>query len=316
MTTNIFQVALAGSTQHSLTCAQSLASHKQFQIVWLLTPKPKPVGRQKTINKNPIHRWAEKKQLPVIAVSKKLDQQTKQQINAAQQKLKINQPDFLLTVDFGYRIPNWLLQLPKIAPLNIHPSALPRWRGSSPGQFVLLKGETESAVTVFKLTDKLDAGPIIYQEKFSVQSHWTQTEYYQHSFKLIASKLPQILIDYAQGSIKEKPQPTKSPTPIAKQLTKQAGFIPWKKILNAQKITAIKPNSQAKAQTNLAQKIERSCRAFYPWPGLWTIIPTKKGPKRMKILKCNIDHGKLKLTQVQVAGQKPARFTEIKTLLV
>jgi methionyl-tRNA formyltransferase len=67
----------------------------------------------------------------------------------------------LLVVDFGYLIPTWLLQLPAIAPLNIHPSELPKWRGSSPGQFALLfknlgRETTQTAVTLMVMNEGLD----------------------------------------------------------------------------------------------------------------------------------------------------------------
>lgn len=316
-----FTIAIAGTTTRTLLCAQSLYQHPNFKISFIITPSPKPVGRKKVVTANPVDLFAQEKQIQIIYVDQKITPQTQKTITDTCQN---EPPDFLLVVDFGYLVPKWLLQLPQIAPINIHPSALPKWRGSSPGQFVLLYGDQQSAVSVIKMNQSLDQGPLIHQEFFEVSPNWTQTEYYQHSFKLIAPKLPQLLKDFAQNPTKVTEQPLESPTPIAKRLTKQDSFIEWQ-IVGQHFLKNKKNNSASEttpthihtSNTVLQQAfdhhqswqitLEHACRAFSPWPYLWTLLPTNKGPKRMKIFS---------QSQVQIEGQQFATWNQVKNQVI
>ncbi|MGD9128947.1 MAG: formyltransferase family protein [Candidatus Woesebacteria bacterium] len=357
--TNTIKIAIAGSSQNSLTCAQTIAADKRFQISWTLTPQPKAIGRKQKIVKNPLQNFAEEKNIPVINVVKKIDQELKTKIqkqclvakkknkklSSATLKDKIfsshsSELDLLLVVDFGYLIPNWLLELPKIAPLNIHPSDLPKWRGSSPGQFVLLTAEKQSAICLIKMNEQLDQGPIIYKKTFTVQKNWTQTEYYQAAFKLINQNLAQVIFDFSKQKIKAQAQPTNSPTPIARRLTKDDSFISWEKLkiylaktkpsflskekikidqikeLNLSRQKRKMPLLKTWLQKNPSLEIiEQACRAFQPWPVLWTIIPTTKGPKRMKIWQCHCKEETLVLDEVQIEGKNKASWHEVKNVL-
>jgi methionyl-tRNA formyltransferase len=138
----------------------------------------------------------------------------------------------------------------------------------------------------------MDEGPIIAQLPFTVKPTWTQTEYYQHAFNLICSQLGNLIEQFAKGELKAKPQPTASPTPVAKRLTKQDSFYDW---------SAIK---QAMENGKQAVALERACRAFYPWPKLWTKVPTHRGEKRLIIHHCHLDQAsKLVLDKVQLEGK-------------
>ena len=216
-------------------------------------------------------------------------------------RAKVKKPDILIVVDFGFLIPSWLLDLPKIAPLNIHPSLLPRWRGSTPGPSVLLHGDKKSAVTLMIMNEKMDEGPILSQIPFTVDPTWTQTEYYQTSFDLICEKLGDHIEQFLQKKIIPSIQPTKSPTPTALKLTKEKAFISWNEIKNAMQ------NGEK------ATEIERASRAFYPWPKLWTKVITNKGKKRFIIHSCFIDEKKhLQLDKVQLEGKSINNWSEIK----
>jgi len=296
-----YTLALAGSTEKTLQVAQTLLTDPRFKFSLVITPQPKPIGRQKILTENPIHQFAKKNQLETVLIDRKIDQTTQKKIEANFAETPF---DFLLVVDFGYLIPSWLLDLPKIAPLNIHPSLLPRWRGSSPGQFVLLNGDRESAITLMIMSEKMDEGPIIAQLAFKVDQTWTQTKYYQHSFNLICDKLGNLIDQFAKGKIKAIPQPISSPTPVAKRLTKQDAFCEWLKI------------KQAMKTGQQANQIERACRAYYPWPKLWTLIPTNKGEKRLIIHRCQLNQtGQLELMQVQLAGKTKTSWKKIQLIL-
>lgn len=312
------RVGLVGSTERTQICGQALQQSQLTEVCWLLSPAPKPVGREQIVQANPVHRWANENDVPTVSVTEKIDQSLLQQLHAIQ----TDRPDFLLVVDFGYLVPDWLLKLPRFLPLNIHPSALPEWRGSSPGQFVLLFGEEESAVSLIAMSENFDQGPILAQLPFQVDKTWTQSEYYQHAFNLMANQLPKILVDIAQKKITATHQPTASPTPIARKLTKDDAFIPWpilEKAMATQNPSSVEFDQlaqqlpkllqtalAAQIQSNhpLAKLVEAAIRAFQPWPEAWTMLPTTKGEVRTKLLKASIGaQGELRLEKIQKAGQ-------------
>ena len=347
-------IAIAGSTAFSSQATQALLNHQsdKFQLISILTPSLKPVGRHQTITPNHLHQLAIELQVPHILIDRPL-KHSRQQIN------DLLQPsvDVLLVVDFGYLIPQWLLDIPKLATINIHPSKLPEWRGSSPGQCVLLSGSQTSAVTIMQLDTQLDHGPILNQVEFSVAENWTTSDYYQHAFNLACNKLPHVIIDLANQSLTPIPQPDYSPTPLARLLTKNDGFVPFSLIHNLiegshtqstvildviQDLpTLSSPHSQINTQassllshlyplfcqnrqldpiqlSSLATYLSQATRALSPWPGLWTEIPTKKGAKVMKILSCNWNNqtNRLVLEKVQIASQQPALWNQVKNVLV
>ncbi len=311
-----YSVVAAGTTHNSVSAFTALLDDRRFNLEAVITPSPKPVGRKQILTKNPAHTFAEKLGIPAALVSKKISLSLKSSLD----QLLNQPPDFLLVVDFGYIIPDWLLALPKVAPINIHPSDLPRWRGSSPGQFTLLYGETESAVTIIEMNEKLDHGPIIAQKTFAVVPNWSSSDYYTHSFELVKQLLPDSLVELAEGKIKPQAQPDDSPTPIAAKLKKQDAFIEWEAVeaaMTGETVgSAIFSSSVIRAvseqKQNLPEVIESASRAFSPWPQLWTLVPTASGKKRMKIIEAAAEDGVFQLKTVQIEGQNPAQWNQVK----
>ena len=316
-----YRIAIAGSTKNTVLMAEAVKLSSNFEIAYTLSPAPKLIGRKQILTQNPLHSWSLERKLPAFLVEGKIEKSSIEEFN------KMGDIDFLLVVDFGYLIPKWLLELPKIAPLNIHPSLLPKWRGSSPGQFCLLfqdldENGKKSAVTLMIMNESLDRGPIISQLLFDLQENWTQKEYYEHAFSLISTKLTELISDFAQGKIQAKEQTEESPTAIARRLSKQDSFVDW---MELQKLMNGKEADKTKILTNLLaehplfqDKISQiklmvnACKAFNPWPSLWTTVITNSGEKRMKILSCHLEKETLVLDSVQIEGKNPSSWNECK----
>ena len=294
----MYKIWIAGSTQRTTQVADTIFQDNRFKISHIITPQPRKVGRKQEEVINPLHRFSKNNQISTTLVDKKIDNETKLKL------LSLEKPDILIVVDFGFWVPKWLLDIPKKAPLNIHPSLLPRWRGSSPGQNVLLSDEKESAVTLMIMAKEMDAGPILKQVPFEVGPSWTQIEYYKHSFDLICKNLTDYLNEFMNEKLTETPQPKESPTPIAQKLDKKQSFREWGEI------------KKAMENGNNAKEIERACRAFYPWPKLWTVVSTQKGDKRLIIHQCSLDTNKaLVLEKVQIEGKDISNWNEIKNIV-
>ncbi len=254
---------------------------------------------------------AARRTLPVVLIEGPIDDQEQAQVQMLVRKM--GKPDFLIVVDFGYKLPSWLLSLANLHPINVHPSDLPRWRGSSPGQFVLLNGEKESAIAIITMSSKFDQGKIVAKIPLKVGDDWTQTEYYYQAFTQISVELPDLLKKLAEKEIVPKAQPVESPTPVARRLKKDDAFVEWQEVRAA----------MGGKDLEKAQYIERASRAFQPWPILWTTVGTSRGQKRMKILKTKIESGengqsnnKLKLIKIQIEGGQPALWNQVKNQIL
>lgn len=337
---------LAGSTAHTTLIAEAIATSDQFVIKAIITPEPKPIGRKQLITPNPLHQFALDHQIPTVLVKHKLDTACRTEL-AAIMGADTASCDFLLVVDFGYYVPSWLLSHATIQPLNLHPSLLPRWRGSSPGQFVLLTGEDQSAISLITVAKAMDQGDIWHQREFAVAPEWQTDEYYQHAFSLIAPHMCQLLTDIAAGNITPTSQPIDSPTPMANRLTKVDSFIPWAVLRAAQtgdakwhttareqlhtlttKMIAAETDNKPTPEPYLYQLLRestveqwptilaRATKAFAPWPRLWTLAPTPKGDQRLIILQTEVLDGKLEASSLQLEGKTPASWNQLKTALV
>ncbi len=126
----------------------------------IVTRKAKPKGRGYQVEVSEIKKIAQDSGLPVIEIDSFKDE--------AAQELKMYEPDLFVVASFGLIIPKWVLHIPSVGPLNIHPSLLPRYRGPSPIQWAIWNGEKETGITFIKMNEKMDEGDILYQERVAV----------------------------------------------------------------------------------------------------------------------------------------------------
>jgi methionyl-tRNA formyltransferase len=163
------------------------------------------------------------------------------------------QSEIAVLAAFGKILPKVVLNHFKYGILNIHPSLLPKYRGPSPVQSAILRGEKETGVTIIKLDEEMDHGPILAQEKIEILSTDTTQSLYQRLFPLGASLIVTNLQNYVSGK-KTLVEQNHSAATYTKPLTREAGFIDLSKL-------EIK---------NSKLEIDQKVRAYFPWPGVWT----------------------------------------------
>jgi len=208
-------------------------------------------------------------------------------------KLIKPQPDVGVLASFGAIVPEKVLNFPKKGILNIHPSLLPRYRGASPVQAAILNGDQQTGVTIIKLDEKVDHGPIVSQFTEEIRPNDTAEFLYQRLFTQGTEVLKTILPAYLEGRIEPKPQNHRFAT-YTKKLARENGKINWRK-----------PGSYN----------ERFIRAMSLWPGAWTLLSPPAGgfggqAKRLKILKAHLKNKKLVLDTVQLEGKKPVTWKQ------
>lgn len=140
------------------------------------------------------------------------------------------------------------LETPKFGCINVHPSLLPKYRGPSPIQQAILNGDKVSGVTIIKMDEEVDHGPIIYQQNLGLSDNDNFDTLSKKMFLLAAEILPQIINDFIQGKIEPVAQNDKEAT-YCELLTRDSGYFDIDKI---------------------PENLEKMIRAYYPWPGVWT----------------------------------------------
>ncbi|TSC73100.1 MAG: methionyl-tRNA formyltransferase [Parcubacteria group bacterium Gr01-1014_38] len=280
-------------------------------LVGVVTQPDKPAGHGHRLTAPPVKVWAEQRGIPVFQPTG-----LKKEENRA--FLRTLAPDLLVVVAYGKILPKEVLDLPKRGAVNVHASLLPKYRGPAPIPAAILAGETETGVTIMKLDEGMDTGPLLAQERVPIAL--------EDAAGTLARKLAdvgaQLLLPTLERYIEHELFPaTRSlgevwPTPqdngqasVCPMLKKDDGRIDW---------------------TKAAEHIARMVRAYDPWPRAFT---TWRG-KQLLILQAvpwassaptggpevttgivsreptggvtvQTGRGKLQLLNVQLAGRKP-----------
>lgn len=137
---------------------------------------------------------------------------------------KIN-PDIICVVAYGKIIPKEILEIPKFGCINVHPSLLPKYRGSAPIQWAILNGDKETGVTTMYLNEKMDAGDIILQIRTKIEEDETSGELWDRLSKIGADLLVETLEKIENGSAPRIKQGNEFT--IAPMLDKQMAKIAW-----------------------------------------------------------------------------------------
>ncbi|MDP1538909.1 MAG: methionyl-tRNA formyltransferase [bacterium] len=226
-----------------------------YPPILVISSPDKPVGREHNITPPPVKVLAEKHGIKIIQP---------EQIQSSKSKIQNLETDLIVVAAYGQIIPKEILDIPKRGSLNVHPSLLPKYRGSSPIQFTILNGEKKSGVTIILMDEKIDHGKIISNFQFQISNEEiTYPELLKELAKLGAKLLLETIPKWARGEIEPKPQ-NEAKAIYTKILTKEDGKIDWQKS---------------------AEELERKIRAFYPWPGSHTIWQDKGKLIKIKILK-------------------------------
>ena len=241
------KIAFFGTPEFAVSALRALqAEGYDFSLV--ITQPDKPVGRKQDLTPS-----------PVKVAAKKLGLKVAEGLTAGE--LKDCSAEAGIVVAYGEIIPSGILNLFPKGCLNIHPSLLPKYRGPSPIQSAIFKGDEKIGVSIIRLDKKLDHGPVVavVEEEIRGMNCQQLTEKLAESgARLLIDTLP----DYLAGKIKPEDQDDSRAT-FTKLLKREDGRIDWQKP---------------------AEEVMRQIRAYFPWPGSFTEF---KG-KQVKILKASL----------------------------
>lgn len=217
----------------------------EHELVGVVTQPDKPVGREQKITSPPIKAALNGTKISILQPAKIKDSQAIEQIRALA-------PDVIVVIAYGQILPRAVLEIPKIACLNLHASLLPRWRGAAPIQAAIAAGDRETGMTVMYMDEGLDTGDILLQRKIDIAPNETGDSLHDR----LAEIAPEALL----AALKLFPNAPRVPqdkefATYAPKLNRESGRINW--------------NEPAEA-------IERKIRAYNPWPGAFSEFDDRK----------------------------------------
>lgn len=300
------RIAFFGSPDFSARFLEKLiknTSMNQYIEVKLVVTQPdRPVGRKQILTPTAVKETADKLKKSENVFFETIAWGPDKRGEAVEKNdVELGNIDLALVYAFSAKIPQQLLDLPKYGFWCIHPSLLPKYRGTSPMATALINGDKETGVTIIKMDEKIDHGPIIAQESLTIENTDYRPDLEKNltdlAFELFKNTIDKLLI--ANYELETTKQNHKEAT-YTKKLTKQDGFIPFENL----KIKNLELNK------NLKLKIYNLYRGLYSWPGIWTILPNGK---RLKITEMFLDtshatHSTLRIKKVQLEGKKETNF--------
>lgn len=248
----------------------------------------KPVGRNKIITPPPVKRYIN--ELPESKKgSIKIFQPEK--LKEIEEELKKMSVDLFVVAAYAKIIPQSILDIPKNKTVGVHPSLLPKLRGSSPIQSTILFNEKETGVSLYFVDKDVDHGPVI--EKKLLKGFDLSVISFSDLHKILAhlggAMLAEIIMQLMNGKGKSVEQ-NHSEATLTRKFTSSDGFVDYNDLQFA-----------IKGEKEKAEKIDRMIRALNPEPGVYTIV----NERRMKLLKATIIDGNLKLQRIQMSGGVP-----------
>lgn len=182
-----YRVVFFSSAPIGVPFLERIANDKRFDVVGVVTQCDKPAGRGMEICENIIKKCTKaNEQLKHcnIITPEKLNPEKSEEGHKFAERLKEKNPDFLVVIAYGKIIPQAILDIPNIAPINIHGSILPKYRGASPIQSTLLHNDKETGITIMKMDATMDTGDMIDILRFTIPFEWTTKELIEEMKKI------------------------------------------------------------------------------------------------------------------------------------
>ena len=276
------RVIFMGSPEFSVPALRALAA--AHEVVRVYAQPPRPAGRGQRETRCPVHQAALELGLEVRTPARVRRDAAEHQAFAALGA------DVAVVAAYGLILPPAMLDAPRLGCWNIHASLLPRWRGAAPIHAAVLAGDAQSGITIMRMEEGLDTGPMFLREAIAMGPRVT-TPALHDALSAMGARLILRALD-------DRPAATSQPqagVTYAAKLTKADGELRW---------------------TEPAPALERRVRAMNPWPGAWFAwggeairvldAVAEDGPPAPGVIACG--QGVLRLLRVQRPG-RPAMAT-------
>jgi methionyl-tRNA formyltransferase len=188
-----------GSGAFAAPIFDAVLEHPGLTLVGVVTAPDRPAGRGKLLRPTPVALKARTTWAPLLQPSRLRDEEVIQQLSALQ-------PELGVLADYGQIVPPAVLELPRHAILNVHPSLLPRHRGATPVPATIASGDDLAGVTIIRMDDGIDTGPIVAQTSWPLAGTETGPELERRAAVEGAALLAATLGPWLAGELEARPQ--------------------------------------------------------------------------------------------------------------
>lgn len=226
------RILFMGTPEFAVPALEGLIA-SAHEVVAAYSQPPRPAGRGQKLRKSPVQELAEANGIPVLTPEKLLKEDAHPKA------------DIAVVAAYGLLLPEWFLESFAHGCINIHPSALPRWRGAAPIQRTVMAGDATTDICIMQMEKGLDTGPVLKRETFKVPPHITSGALHD----MLAEKSVPLLLDVLEhiDSVESVPQSPLGVT-YAKKIDKAEAKIDW---------------------NQTADEIDRLIRGLNPFPGAY-----------------------------------------------
>lgn len=212
-----------------------------YDVLRVVTQPDRPVGRKKVLTPPPVKEAALKHGIKVLQPEKISGSPEMEEI------ISLN-PDLIVTAAFGQFLPETLLKAPKLGAINVHASLLPKYRGGAPVHYSIIKGDSETGVTIMRMVKKMDAGDMLSQKAIPISKTDDVGSMFDKLSLLGKDMLLEMLPEFIAGNIEEIPQDETLVT-YSPNITREEEQIDWNKT---------------------SELIDCQVRGMRPWPVAFT----------------------------------------------
>ena len=255
------RILFIGTGEIGLPTLRMLSNSREHELVGVVTQPDKPAGRDQKLTP-PSPKTAVRDLSLDLSVLQPARIKSLESVDA----IRALKPDVTVVMAYGQILPRDVLEIPKVACLNLHTSLLPRWRGAAPIQAAIAAGDRETGITVMYMNEGLDTGDILLQRKIAIPPDGTGGSLHDKLAQIAPEALIEAIVLLDRGTAPRLPQENQLAT-YAPKLGREHGRIDW---------------------SEPAEVIERKIRAFDPWPGAFM----------------EIDHRHLKIFSATIADRK------------
>lgn len=265
------------------------------EVVAVYTQPPRAAGRGMALRKSPVHDYAAQAGLTVLTPERLKSSEE-------QQRFRAFNADAAVVVAYGLILPPPILAGTRYGALNIHASLLPRWRGAAPINRAIMAGDGETGVSIMRVDDGLDTGPVCLTERLPIGPEMTAGELHDALAAKGAHLMVEAFAALERGRLDCKPQSSEGVT-YAEKIDPAESRIDW---------------------SRPAREVHNHIRGLSPHPGAWFELELNSKVERVRALRSTLAQaeappgtvlderltiacgdGAVRLTQVQRAGKRP-----------
>ncbi len=236
------KIVFAGTPEFAAHALQAVLD-TPHPVVAVYTQPDRPAGRGKKLTPGPVKTLAQSHAIPVY---QPLNFKSAESVR----ELAALEPDLMVVVAYGLLLPQTVLDIPRLGCINVHASLLPRWRGAAPIQRALQAGDAVTGITIMQMEAGLDTGPMLYRQTLPITAADTGGSLHDRLADQGARCLVEVLSQFArQGKVEAEVQDNSLAT-YAHKLGKEEAQLDWQQP---------------------ATMLERTVRAFNPWPVAYTL---------------------------------------------